>query len=309
MTVQRVARVLIAGVILTGLFATPTFAAEGESIALTPTSKRLSLDPGTVKEDKISIINDGTVPYAFRVYARPYLTEGEEYKPVFDKLTAITDVYEWISFKQTDYKLAPGETVEVPFTIRVPATAQGGGHYGVIFAETQPPTPNETSVIRKKRVGSILYTTISGDNRSDGSIVEKSVPFLQTNPPLKASTRIANSGNVDFQTRNAISVKTVFGTTVYTTERELTVLPSTTRKVSYEWSGGSTFGLYQVTVSTSYLGKTETSSNYVLLMPIWVMIALLAIIIAGSGLITGLKITKAKKTRRVRKTKSSRRRR
>ena len=160
-------RVLIAGVILAGTFAAPAFSAEGESIALTPTSKRLTLDPGTVKEDKISIINDGTVPYSFRVYARPYLTEGEDYKPVFDKLTAITDVYEWISFKETEYTLAPGKTVEVPFTVRVPATAQGGGHYGVIFAETQPPTPDQTSVVRKKRVGAILYTTVSGDNRTE----------------------------------------------------------------------------------------------------------------------------------------------
>ncbi len=308
MIARRITSVLLAGVILVGLMAPPAQAAEGESIALTPTSKRFALDPGVTNKETLSVINDGTVPYTIRMYARPYIVEGEQYTPVFDKLTPITDAYEWITFEQTEYTLAPGQTIEVPFTVAVPSNAQSGGHYGVIFAETQPPTANQTSVVRKKRVGAILYATVNGDNRAEGSVASKDIPFLQTSAPLRASARINNAGNVDFVTRTSMNVKTVFGTDVFSNERELTVLPATTRKVEYEWTKGSAFGLYNVTLSSTILGKTTTSSQYVLMMPIWVMGVLAAIIIAGIALATRSHLRK-KSPRNVRKKSSSRRRR
>ena len=101
--------------------------------------------------------------------------------------------------KKQPTHLNPGEKVDVDFTINVPKSAQSGGHYAVIFAETKPSSAqSDSSVVRKKRVGMIVYAQIKGDNSVGGKVVSTTIPFLQTSLPLAASSRVENSGNVEY---------------------------------------------------------------------------------------------------------------
>ena len=108
------------------------------SIALSPVSQRFDVKAGESTGNTVVVINDGTVPATFLVYSRPYSVKNELYEPDFQSTNANTDVYQWIRFQKSAYVLAPGERVDVPYSMQVPATAAPGGHYGVIFVETQP---------------------------------------------------------------------------------------------------------------------------------------------------------------------------
>lgn len=294
-------RVIVAG-LGAGLLlvSSSAFAAEptqstgsNESILLTPTQKRYEVKPGEVKRDSLTVVNDGQLPYVFVVYARPYYVDSESYSPKFDTPAVsdikIADTYRWVQFDQPSYQIQPGQSLDIPFTMRVPRNASPGGHYGVLFAETQPSQSPEAgnSVRRTKRVGAITYVTVDGNVTRNGKLESTSVPFFQFKKPVTASTRVSSSGNTDIVTKTSFTVSDVFGTVKFRNERELTVLPSTTRKIDSTWNGASWIGLYKVDLRTSFLNTTETSSHYVLLVPIWVYLTLVVLI--GARIAYGLK--------------------
>ncbi len=256
--------------------------ADGESILISPVDKRYTLRPGEVKTDSVRVVNDGTTPLRFVVYTRPYSVNDEQYTPDFTSNPKNADVYRWMRFEKTAYELKAGETADVPYTIQVPENASPGGHYGVLFAETQTQESDTgNAVLRKKRVGSIMYVTVDGDVRLGGSRSEISVPFFQTQAPISGTQTIKNTGNTDFQVTSTFSVADLFGDTKYTNTAVNPVLPETSRTIRSEWREDARwFGLYKVTLQTNFVDQSYNSTHYVLLAPIWMYVTLVGLIIA-----------------------------
>lgn len=269
--------------VLGSLF-TPLVAAaqEEENITISPAQQRYQVDAGKEHSGEMKVINNGKTAYDFIVYARPYSVQGETYEPDFQSTPKNADIYGWVRFEKTDYHLEPDEEVIVKYSINIPADATPGGHYGVIFAETQPSEAAQAnSVIRKKRVGSIIYATVNGSYETKGEALDSEIPFWQVEPPLRVSMRAKNTGNTDFSDKTVMTVKDVFGNVKFRIEKELLVLPKTTRKIDMEWKNANWFGLYNVETSQEILGKTTTSSGYILMMPRYLPIILLVIIVIG----------------------------
>ena len=262
-----------------------------ESLTLSPVNKKYNVDAGKTIEDSLTIINDGQTAYDFIVYARPYTIKSgvdgkndESYEADFTKTTDNTDVYQWVQFKQAKYHLKAGESTKVDYTVRVPANARSGGHYGVIFAESQPAgEANGNSVLRNKRVGSILYTTVNGENTQKGSVLGTDIPFWQLQPPLQVTTRIKNDGNTDFADTINYRVKDVFGNVKYEAKAEWALLPQTIRKVKLEWDKAAWLGIYKVEVDHNYLDSSESSSGYVLILPRYILVVFALLLITGGG--------------------------
>jgi hypothetical protein len=255
---------------------------EVDSITMSPVSQYYHINAGESKSNTLTVINDGKKAYDFIVYARPYSVNNEKYEPNFTKTPTNADVYGWVQFPETKYHLEPGKSTKVKYTMAVPAEAAPGGHYGVIFVETQPATAATTnSVIRKKRVGSIIYATVNGQYKNAGEALSAEIPFWQVQPPLHTSVSVKNTGNADFITETRMAVKDVLGNVKYETTKQHPVLPQTTRKITIDWVGASWFGLYKVDLAQKVLGKTTTTSGYVLMMPRYLPIALLVVILIG----------------------------
>lgn len=256
----------------------------GESMTLSPTSSKLNLDAGSVHEGKVTIVNDGSQPYDFLLYARPYSIIDNQYNnPNFTEVNSTTDVYKWVSFPKTKYRVEAGATVTAPYTMRIPKDAAPGGHYGIIFAETQPADeqPSGSMILRKKRVGSILYVTVNGDYKLVGNIEEPSTPFWQSSPPLRAYVTASNDGNADFTDSTRMIVKDVFGNTKYDVKKDFQVLPATSRTMTLEWSKALWFGFYKVETHQSFLGKSAKHESFVLMMPRFIPILLAVMILIG----------------------------
>jgi hypothetical protein len=271
---------------MVGLVVSPfVYAADlQESITLSPVSQDYKVDAGKEVSDELTIINDGKLAYDFIVYSRPYSVQSEQYDPDFTKVKSNTDVYQWIRLPQTKYHIEPNQTIKVPYTLSVPSTAAPGGHYGVIFAETQPVTQTAgNSVVRKKRVGTIIYTNVNGSYINKGDFVDSSIPFWQLQPPLDAYVRVKNTGNSDFRDNVRYVVKDVFGNTKYDASKANPVLPQTTRKIPLAWGNAPWFGLFKVEISQKFLDKEQTTSGYVLMMPRFLPVVLVVLILIGGG--------------------------
>ena len=280
-------------------FSAPTFAtdeADYERIALTPDSTRLTLRAGDTMHGTFKVTNDGKITYSFSVYAKPFSVSGEQYDPNFTEVNEKTRAYEWVTFEQTIYQLRPSESIEVPYTISAPAMATGGGHYAILFAETQPEADETTNILRKKRVGSLLYLTIDSELSEAGSVDSWTVPFWQTEPPVSSLLRLKNSGNVHYQADVQMSYTSLVGSNKFDFRHDFFILPGTTRRIPIEWTDSPRIGLYKAEGMVSYLGKQESlNTTYILLLPpyiLWLTAALLSFL----ALIT-IKITKRRRRR------------
>lgn len=257
-----------------------------ESITLSPVNDRFSADAGQSHAGELTIVNDGATAYDFTVYARPYWVSNESYDPVFTKESVQSDAYQWVRLPQTQFRAEAGQTVKIPYTIDIPATAAPGGHYGVIFAETQPAksdTQGANSVDRKKRVGMIIYASVNGQVINKGDAVTNNIPFWQIQPPMHASVTAKNDGNVDFINKVTFSAKDVFGNPKYTIVKEYPVLPQTTRNIELEWQESPWFGLFRVDITQEFLDTKLSTSNYVLMMPRLLPIMLLLLVAVGGA--------------------------
>ena len=291
---QRIinALLILTAIITAGTFAAPPAGAVesptpqgNESITLSPVNTRFSIDAGQQRQGELTIVNDGATDYEFLVYARPYWVANETYDPIFTKGSSQSDAYQWVRLPQTKFQAKAGATVKVPYTIDVPQTAAPGGHYGVIFAETQPvKTENQGNAVdRKKRVGMIIYASVNGRTINSGSAVTNAVPFWQTQPPMKASVTAKNEGNVDFVNKVTFTTKDVFGNPKYIATKDYPVLPQTTRTIALEWADAPWFGLFKVEVQQKFLDKELTTTNFVLMMPRLLPIVLIVLLCIGGG--------------------------
>lgn len=272
--------------LLSSIGSVVTVSAQGsdatESITISPTSRKVQLDGGKDHNDTLKIINSGKTAYDFIVYARPYSVKSDSYEPNFNSTPKNADLYSWVQFSETKYRIEPGGSMDVKYTIRVPTGATPGGHYGVIFAETQPAgSAPANSVVRKKRVGMVLYATVNGVYKNEGTADPVDIPFWQVEPPLKLSTKAKNTGNTDFTDQTHLVIRDIFGGIKHDAKKDFIVLPETTRKINLAWEQSHWFGLYKVDVEQIVLGKPTLSSGYVLMMPRYVPIALLIIALMG----------------------------
>lgn len=278
---------LLGGLLITsGLLSSPAYAVVDpttESITLSPVSKRYSADAGSSLSDSFKIINDGAIAYTFIVYARPYAIINSDYlNPNYgDAASRVVnaDAYKWVQFARSSYYLEPGQSVDVPYTVRVPAGATPGGHYGVLFAETQGAAGDGAAIARNKRVGEVLYATVNGAYSKGVEVAQASTSFIQLLPPMTASTSVKNTGNSDFLATVSFKVSDIFGNQKYFEQKDYPVLPDSTRAITMQWAESPRFGLFQTEVRTKALDKDIYTKSYVLMAPFWFygIVALMAV--------------------------------
>jgi len=282
----------------------PTVAhAEGEAaidtIALTPTTKRINVKAGERITDSFTIINSGQTAYDFKVYAKPYSVKDAGYEPIFNQETDFSDAYKWVSLPSITYHLVPGQKINVPFDLIVSAGARSGGHYGAIFAEAQGASiEGQSGITNNKAVGMLLYVNVAGSSVTSGSLKSVDMPWYQPAAPLSATATISNSGETDFITKVTFAVMDIAGDVKYQTSNEYPVLPKTDRSVKFSWDKSPWFGLYKARISTEVLGKTDTKETYVVIAPRWLLFAAgLAIILGAVDVVRRKRTTTKRKSR------------
>ena len=254
---------------------------EREEITMSPAATKIKAEAGKSVRGELTVLNTGDKAFDFTLYARPYSVETKAYNPNYSDTTERGGAYAWVQFDKTKGHLAPGKSQKFGYTISVPADAAGGGHYGVLFAETVADKSDKQIVVRNKRVGSILRLTVDGDVKLAGDVTDVDIPWLQFHAPLKSTAEVSNSGNVDFDADSVMVVKTVFGKEVFRSEKSNVVYPDKPRLITAEWADPSWTGLYKVEHTVSAGDSTESAESLVLLVPRWLLLLLGVIILVG----------------------------
>lgn len=289
------------------------FTHQVQAMTLVPPSFEFNVKPGDTVTTKVKLFNE--TPSAIEAYPSTanFTAKDQTGTPSFSTEKVVTDLASWITVSAGPYVLQPGDRIEVPVTIKIPASADPGGHYAAVFFGTKPPSTDGVVGIASK-IGSLIIIRVAGNIRENADltsfgVVGKSSSF--SHQPVNFTMSIRNSGNVHVRPKGSIVVKNMWGRVVGTVGinvGEGAVLPNSTRDFQVTWGEALSakgffghlaaewnhfnLGLYSADVQGSY-GSTDRSlgANVTFFMFPWhlLLVEILVVLIALFGLTFGIK--------------------
>ncbi len=169
----RIAVLVAALSLCAALFAAPAASAAGDDVSWTVrtasnsfgsdrTSYSYTAAPGTTVTDALVVTNHGAEPLDLGVYAADgFTTTGGQFDLVVGGAKSVA-VGAWVTSSATSIDVAPGASVEVPFTLKVPRNAPPGDYAGgIVTSLVQPDSSQGINVDR--RLGIRVALRVSGD--------------------------------------------------------------------------------------------------------------------------------------------------
>lgn len=166
----------------------------------------------------------------------------------------------WTSLSASEINL-PGNSIEtVRYTVKVPANAKPGTHWGMIFfgGDVLQPQPGMAGTAMSMRVAHTFYVNVGEITRSGkiAGIFSK----LPTEPtlPIQLTVQYQNTGNSAQNVDGRFELRDSSGKVVITGKLETnTVLPGTTRMLIINLGGPLPAGSYTLLAILNY-GDKET---------------------------------------------------
>lgn len=240
-------------------------------IIVSPPLTEKELTPGTVFTDTIKITNPNqSTPLLVDVTVNDFSAKGEDGQQNFSEPGEETSSFalsKWITVLQ-EFTIEPNESKEISYSITVPANAEPGGKYGVIFfSPSIPGSPaSGNSVIAIPKIGALLLMTVPGQITYDGKIVEFSANkklYIDSNNVVNFLTRFNNLSAAHVKPQGNIVIKNTLGKEVASipvNEKSGNVLPDSIRKFENTWQKKWGFGYYKASVNLTYAtGKNATA--------------------------------------------------
>lgn len=288
----------------TSAFAEEANNSAATSISISPVNKILQLSANSVYEDSFKVMNNGSSDMKFEVYAAPYAYSYSEtddsYQLGFNKENSYTQITRWVTFKDANgnwveratFVAKPGSFIDVQYKISTPASIPAGGQYAVLFAHTISGSTNTSGIKTEASPGLVVYGRAGGDTKIDSEISDPQIRQTmkvdgEEKSLINGTTKVKNTGNVDFMASGTLRVTGIFGNVYYetpsdSTRARISIIPETELAVSDSWDNTPYFGLFNVKWTVKVAGgKTETVEKMILLLPapiVIVMILLLTII-------------------------------
>lgn len=302
--------------------------AVSHALTISPPVIEANIDPGSEIVQVIKIVNTDSEPQIFYLSAADFTASGEKGEPKILTSEETPSGYThglsgWLKFSDNEIFLPALEKAEIKVTIRVPATAEPGGHYGAVFFESKPPeVTGKVNVGVVSKIGTLMLVRVSGDVKEQGLIAN-----FNTQPPksrfdhrpINFITRFENQGNVHLKPQGQVDIYNTLGRLVGTlavNENGGNVLPQSTRLFEADWATskaavplagnfvlrfwqelqnekqGFALGKYTAYLSLHYgvNNKAVTSSREFWIFP-WrlILITLIILIITVLSLTTGVK--------------------
>lgn len=230
-----------------------------QALTLVPPTLEFTANAGETKNTSVKIYNEGASPIVVYTSAENFTAADENGTPSFKEQKDVTDLASWIATTPGPISLPAGGRLEVPVTIKVPATADPGSHTAAVFFANQPGTPAPGTVAIQSKVGTLILLQVNGDIRAAAEIAEFKVDGQKTRPhrPVDFLLRVANSGNVHLRPEGTITIRNMIGgtaTTLQINANQGAVLPNSIRKFTATWAkdGDGTTGNFFQEIGNEY---------------------------------------------------------
>jgi hypothetical protein len=261
------------------------FAAPARALTISPARVEISGDPGAQVGGEFTLINEQAVTQTFYPSYENFSAQGETGSPAFSSEKVGLDT--WVSIPQTQITIAPGQVLQVPYTITIPPNAEPGGYFSVLFLSTTPPSTNnggEVSIGAK--IGMLLLLRVNGNVAESAGITQfdkNGHGFFYKTLPVDLRYKFHNGGGDRVEPKGTMTIRdTVFLPAAHLDANTETgnILPGSTRQfkvtwikdvyavapqgffanVEYEWHNFA-LGLYSAHVDLAYGTKGLHATN------------------------------------------------
>lgn len=234
----------------------------GLSLILSPLPINLVADPGSTVSADLKIKNGGTQTEELQVGLMKFSAFGDRGKPRVADREKGDDYFDWVTFSDNSFVLAPNEWKTIKATINVPKDAAFGYYYAVTFAR------KNNNIVKDSKSTTIIGATASLillEVRSPNAVRKITVEEFSTEKkfyeflPIKFNVKLKNEGNVHLSPRGNIFIDSATKHDVAVLEindNKGNVLPNSERVFESEWSGG--FPVYVQKIDGE---KVETDKN------------------------------------------------
>lgn len=135
------------------------------SLSISPLKHELTIEAWKQKSEIIKVTNNEKTAITLYTSKEDFIAGDDSGTPAFIKpQDQVTDDYSlsnWITIENNNITLAPGETREIKFTVKVPAKWEPGWHYGAIFFSPGAPSGAQVAVVQKLWV--LVLINVPGD--------------------------------------------------------------------------------------------------------------------------------------------------
>ncbi len=223
-----------------------------QAITLIPPSiEFIDVSPGEAVTTKVKLFNETAA--AVTLYpSRANFTALDETGTPNIQPESEEDLAGWLALDPGPFTIQPGERLEIPVEVKVPADAAPGGHFATILFSPQPPSAVQGGQLAiGQKIGTLVLVRVKGIINESGSIVEFGIDSAQrmfTRLPIDFLLRFKNSGNVHLRPNGTVTIRNLIGGTSATVPVNSglgAVLPLSTRKFETSWArqpGSTTTG-------------------------------------------------------------------
>lgn len=259
-------------------------------LAVSPGLIEIALTPGEVYEGDFFVLNPVTdnVVSRYSITAAPLNFFDESYTPTFTDPSDYNQIVDWVEIAEPKGELAPQEKRAIHYKITVPEDAPAGGQYMSFLVAADDDAISEqqesAAVTAKSRIAILLYSTVAGETREEGTVIENNVGAFFFDQPIKTSSLVINSGNVHIPAKYTLRVYPLFSNEeIYTNEESpkiSSVIPDTTLYNEKTWEDTPLLGIFRVEQEIDFGDKYNVRSNLVLVAPTWFIIVCLLFLAA-----------------------------
>lgn len=168
------------------------------------------LEPGATLTDALVVTNLSVVPLSLDVYAADGYTTPSGDLDLIPADQPSVALGSWITTEVDQVDLDAGESIEIPFTVTVPADAAVGDHPGGIVA-SYTSTAEHGNVRQDSRLGSRIHVRVTGEYQVALQVSEVSIEWASSWNPIQPSPAVitytlTNTGNVRAHGTEAVAI-------------------------------------------------------------------------------------------------------
>lgn len=248
----------------------PSLAVAGEpaiptgAFVVRPAKLEIALPKGGSETRMLTLTNGTALPLAVRISFEDIAPQTQT-SPVDDPVALLGSAVgthslkDFISTKEERLTILSGQVVEVPITVRIPATAGASGHYGSVVLSFSPVFSGDAakneSVVVESRLATLFFVRVLGEVKEEGRLVEfglfnnaQTTPSPKEGAPLRFQIAYENTGSVHLNPYGLLTVTSMFGKTKTEIIDPWVVLPDGVRMREINVHDALSVGYYTATL-------------------------------------------------------------
>ena len=263
-------------------------------MTISPPQQKIVLAPGELYEGSIKVSNtaNSNRDLKYSVVVGSFGLGKDENGDIdynytdTETITAYNQMMEWIELKKTSGSVAPNTTDTIPFIIKVPEDAPGGGQYATIII--QDDTNNDldsggnVAIKNVIRFAASIFAEVTGKTREEGAILENSIPPFILSNTLSVGSKVRNDGNVHTDASYVLQVWPLFSDEEFCTNEEdpsTSLIMPETERYHTETCIVPPIGIFRVKQTVTFFNEISEAEKIVLVCPLWLLFIIIFAII------------------------------